>query len=178
MPGADPAVPGTGSPVVMGRVSGVYGIKGWVKVVSHTRPPENLLGFDPWLVRAGAGWQTHRVIEQGRSGGALTVRLDGMVSRTEAQQLVGRDIAVNRDQLPPLPQGRYYWSDLVGLRVVSGAGRDFGRVAGLVETGANDVMEVTGPAGRFLIPFVAGRVVEDVDMAAGVIRVDWDPEYR
>lgn len=178
MDSVSPVMPGVSNPVVMGRVSGVHGIKGWVKIVSHTRPPENLLRFEPWMLRTGSGWQHCRVVEQGRSGGALTVRLDCVASRTEAQGLVGRDIAVERVQLPALPQGQYYWSDLVGMRVVTGTGRDFGRVSGLLETGANDVMEVTGTAGRFLIPFVAGRVVEDVDMVAGVIRVDWDPEYR
>lgn len=178
MPSGSPAMPGLECPVVVGRVVGVFGIKGWVKVISHTRPPENLLRFEPWLLRAESGWQRCRVVERGRSGGALTVRLDAAGTRTEAQELVGRDIAVDRAQLPPLPHGQYYWSDLVGMRVVSAAGREFGHVAGLLETGANDVLEVKGAEGRFLIPFVPGRVVENVDLAAGVIRVDWDPEYR
>lgn len=178
MPSGSPAMAGVECPVVVGRVSGVFGIKGWVRVISHTRPPENLLRFEPWLLRSESGWQCCRVLEQGRSGGALTVRLDAAETRTEAQELVGRDIAVERAQLPALPPGQYYWSDLVGMRVVTAAGREFGRVAGLLETGANDVLEVKGTDGRFLIPFVPGRIVENVDLAAGVIWVDWDPEYR
>ncbi|OGT80947.1 MAG: 16S rRNA processing protein RimM, partial [Gammaproteobacteria bacterium RIFCSPLOWO2_02_FULL_61_13] len=99
-------------------------------------------------------------------------------TRDAAQVLVGKEIAVQRTQLPRLPAGQYYWFELVGLRVVTGNGREFGQVTGLLETGANDVLEVEGASGRMLIPFVPGAVVEKVDRIAGCIQVDWDPEYQ
>jgi 16S rRNA processing protein RimM len=166
------------TPVVVGKVSGVFGIKGWVKVLSHTRPRDNLLEFDPWLIHGAAGWEPCRVVDSGHSGGALTAKLDVVETRDAAQMLVGKEIAVHRSQLPRLPSGQYYWFELVGLRVVTGAGREFGQVTGLLETGANDVLEVAGAGKRILIPFVPGAVVEKVDRIAGSIQVNWDPEYQ
>jgi 16S rRNA processing protein RimM len=165
-------------PVVVGKVSGVFGIKGWVKVLSHTRPRDNLLDFDPWLIHGTAGWQSCRVLDSGHSGGALTAKLDVADTRDAAQGLVGKEIGVHRSQLPQLPAGQYYWFDLVGLRVVTGAGREFGKVTGLLETGANDVLEVEAAGKRILIPFVPGAIVEKVDPGAGCIQVNWDPEYQ
>jgi 16S rRNA processing protein RimM len=173
-----PGSTGGESLVVVGKISGVYGIKGWMKVLSYTRPRENLLEFEPWLIARGGAWRPVRVLDNGVSGGAITVRLDAVGDRDAARQLVGAEIAVDRRQLRDLPQGQYYWSDLVGLRVVTSAGRDFGRVTGLMETGANDVLEVQAPTGRMLIPFVPGHVIKGVDLAAGSILVDWDPEYQ
>jgi 16S rRNA processing protein RimM len=75
--------------------------------------------------------------------------------------------------LPDPEEGHYYWTDLEGLTVVHKDGTEIGRVAYLIATGANDVLVVDGPAER-LIPFAPGTVVLDVDLAAGVIRVDWE----
>lgn len=178
MPAASPSTSGDQTPVVVGKVSGVFGIKGWVKVLSYTRPRENLLDFDPWLIHGDSGWQPCRLLNSGQSGGALTAQLDRTETRDAAQLLVGKEIAVQRCQLPQLPPGQYYWFDLVGLQVVTGSGRDFGRVTGLLETGANDVLEVKGAGKRLLIPFIPGAVVEKVDPMAGSIQVNWDPEYQ
>lgn len=178
MPVATPTVSGDSTPVVMGKVSGVYGIKGWVKVLSHTRPRDNLLDFDPWLIQGSSGWQPCRVLNSGQSGGALTVQLDLAATRDAAQLLVGKEVAVLRRQLPDLPQGQHYWSDLLGLRVVTSGGKELGLVTGLLETGANDVLEVVAEGNRLLIPFVPGVVVTNVDRGAGIIQVNWDPEYQ
>lgn len=178
MPNLPPGSPGGESPVVVGKICGVYGIKGWVKILSYTRPRENLLEFDPWLIGSGITWRPARVLDRGVSGGAITVRLDAVADRTAARGLVGTEIAVERRQLPKLPPGQFYWSDLVGMRVVTGAGAEFGHVTGLMETGANDVLEVRAATGRILIPFVPGHVIKSVDVASGAIVVDWDPEYQ
>ncbi len=87
--------------------------------------------------------------------------------------MTGSDIGVDRDALPDPEEGHYYWADLEGLTVVHRDGTELGRVAYLMATGANDVLVVDGPAER-LIPFVPGEVILDVDLAAGVIRVDWE----
>lgn len=164
--------------MVVGKVRGVHGVRGWFKVVSYTRPLENLLGFQSWMIRGASGWTPCQVLATGRSGGDLTVLLDLARSRTDAQPWIGSDIGVRREQLPRLPAGQHYWLELIGLKVRTAAGREFGTVTGLLETGANDVLEVEGNATRILIPYVPGRVVQKVDVAAGVIQVDWDPEYQ
>jgi len=79
--------------------------------------------------------------------------------------------------LPVPAEDEYYWADLVGLAVVNGAGEALGKVAGLIETGANDVLRVLGDDGvERLLPFV-DAVVLDVDREAGVIRVEWGADW-
>jgi 16S rRNA processing protein RimM len=89
--------------------------------------------------------------------------------------LRGAAVAVPRGQLPQTQPNEYYWADLIGLKVVNGAAQDFGRVARILQTGANDVLVVDGERER-LIPFIA-EVVRDVNLASGVIRVDWGADY-
>ncbi len=90
---------------------------------------------------------------------------------------MGVDIAIYRDQLPPLPDGEFYWCDLIGLDVINRAGVALGKVIEVQETGANDVLVVQQGQQNILIPFVIGAVVQEVDMEQGHMQVDWDPEY-
>lgn len=90
---------------------------------------------------------------------------------------MGVDIAIYRDQLPPLPDGEFYWCDLIGLDVINRAGVALGKVIEIQETGANDVLVVQQGQQSILIPFVIGAVVQEVDMEQGHMQVDWDPEY-
>jgi len=159
--------------VVLGRVTGLFGVKGWVKVYSYTEPREAVLDYKRWLLGSNDGWQPASVAEGQRHGKAIIARLDGFEDRDQAAALIGKDIGVPRDEMPDAGEDRYYWSDLVGLHVVHRDGRELGRVDRLLETGADDVMVVTGEQER-LIPFVMDKVVLDVDLAAGVIRVDWE----
>ena len=81
-----------------------------------------------------------------------------------------------RDQLPELPQGEYYWTDLIGLDVRLEDGRRLGTIDNMLATGANDVMVVRGERER-LIPFVPGQYVKEVDLAGGCVTVDWGPDF-
>ncbi len=159
----------------MGRIAGVYGLHGWVKVISHTRERAGILGYRQWMVRLAEGWREFRLAGGRIQGTAVVAQLEGITDRDAAAALVGADIAVPRSQLPPLGHGTYYWTQLEGLGVVNAEGVELGRVSSLFETGANDVMVVTGDRER-LIPFVRGVVLE-VDLAGGTIRVDWDPGF-
>lgn len=164
---------GAAGRVVIGRVSGVYGIAGWVKVFSYTRPRENIFNYSPWLLGTRAGWREAALQEGGVHGKGLIARLQGITDRDAARALMGCDIAIARAQLPPLPAGEYYWHDLIGLTVVNRAGEELGEVTELQETGANDVLVVSGRERR-LIPVVMDEVILEVDLDAGRIRVDWD----
>lgn len=162
-----------GQPVVLGRISGLFGVRGWVKVYSYTDPREAVLNYDSWLIGHEGGWQAAKVAEGQRHGKTVVARIDGFDDRDKAAALIGDEIAVPRDQLPEADAGHYYWQDLEGLRVVRNDGSELGTVAYLLETGAHDVMVVKGDMER-LIPFVSDEVVRDVDLGKGVIRVDWD----
>jgi len=160
-------------PVVLGRISGFFGVRGWVKVFSYTQPREAVLKYRRWLLSNNGGWQATTVAEGKRHGKTVIARIDGIDGRDQAAELIGRDIGVPREELPETDDGQYYWSDLEGLQVVRKDGSELGRVAYLLETGANDVMVVRGEQ-EHLVPFVTDDVVLDVDLATGVIRVDWE----
>jgi 16S rRNA processing protein RimM len=163
----------TTQPVVLGRIGGLFGVKGWVKVFSYTEPREAILNYPRWLLSERDGWREATVAEGQRHGKTVIARIDGYVDRDQAAELIGTEIAVRRDELPTAPTGQFYWSDLEGLRVVHRDGTELGRVAYLLETGANDVMVVQGDKER-LVPFVMDEVVLGVDLADGRIDVDWE----
>jgi len=161
--------------VVIGRINGLFGVKGWVKVMSWTRPRENLFEYAPWLIQTEDGWRELRVLEWRPQGKGLVARLEGVEDRDQAAALMQRDIMVPRAQLPTLDEG-WYWVDLIGLDVETVSGERLGRVESLMETGANDVLVVAGSRQR-LIPFTPGHAVREVDMQSGRIVVDWDPDF-
>lgn len=163
--------------VTVGRIAGVFGTRGWLRVISYTRPPDNLLQYTPWWLHTDVGWQTWRVAAARRHHGGLIVNLAGVDDREHAATLLRCDIAVARAQLPPPAPGEYYWVDLVGLTVRNRSGIDLGRVRGLFETAAHDVLRVVDADGRErLIPFVQGVHVDAVDLAGREVRVDWHPD--
>jgi len=160
--------------VTLGHVAGAHGIQGWVKIHSLTEPREAIFEYQPWLL--GAALEAVRVEQGKKHGNRLIALLEGTESREQAEALVNQPIAVFRDQLPELPQDEYYWTDLLGLTVRLEDGRELGRIDNMLATGANDVMVVRGERER-LIPFVLGRYVKQVDLAAGCVTVDWDPDF-
>ena len=158
--------------VVVGQVCGVFGTHGWLKVFSHTRPRDQLLAYQPWYVRGPAGWERHDVSAARAQRGGLIAHLTGIDDRDQAGALLRRPIAVLRSQLPPLAPGEFFWRDLIGMRVINRDGVELGRVRALFDTGAHDVLEVTGTTTR-LIPWVRGVHVLEVQPDAGTIVVDW-----
>ncbi len=160
--------------VGLGRIAGVYGVRGWLHVHSDTDPIENILRYRPWHL--GPGDKVVDLAEGKRHGKGLVVRLAGCDDRDQAAALVGAEISIPRDQLPPPRPDEFYWFDLEGLAVETVAGLPLGRVDHLFATGANDVICVRGERER-LLPFVWGDVIKDVDFAQGRVLVDWDPEF-
>jgi len=160
-------------PVVLGQISGLFGVKGWVKIHSYTDPREAILDYVDWQVGQEGDWKSVALAEGKRHGKTVIARLVGIDDRDVAAGFVNALISVPRDKMPATADGEYYWSDLEGLQVVRQDGKRLGQVAHLLETGANDVLVVRGDQ-EVLIPYVEGDVIEDVDLAAGVIRVNWD----
>ena len=160
-------------PVVLGRITGLFGVRGWVKVFSYTEPREAVLNYKRWLLRRHDEWQPVSVAEGKRHGKTVIARVEGFDDRDRSAELVGSEIGTPRDEMPDTADGQYYWTDLEGLRVVHTDGSELGTVAYLVETGAHDVMVVKGDKER-LVPFVRDKVIIDVDLEEGLITVDWE----
>jgi len=165
---------GAAKRVVLGRVVGVYGVRGWVKVFSETDPREGILRYSPWLV--GNSLTPRPVLEGRRHGKGVVARIAGCDDRDQAAAMVDQEIAVSRDRLPPPRLDEFYWIDLEGLEVWTADGTHLGAVDHLFSTGANDVLVVTGERER-LLPFAWGDVIKSVDFDQRRIEVDWDPEF-
>lgn len=163
--------------LVMGQVSAPYGIKGWLHVTPYTDQPDGLLDYPRWQLHMPAGgWQEIAVVQGRLHGKGLVVQLAGCADRDAASRYSGAEIAIRRSELPAAGADEYYWSDLTGLDVITLSGRRLGKVDHLIETGSNDVLVVQGEQ-ECLVPFIKDQVIKTVDLAAGIIRVDWDPDY-
>lgn len=167
-------------PIIVGRINGVYGVRGWVKVESYTRPRENIFTYSHWLVRVNNRWQEIAVEEfQQRGSGRLLAKLAGIDSPEVAREYRKCELAVAEDQLPALKEGEYYWRDLIGLEAFNQDGIRLGVIKNIVETGANDVLVVNGSGenkAKLLIPLVMNVYVKQVDLIAKKIHVEWQLE--
>ncbi len=161
--------------VVLGRVHGIFGIAGWVKVFSYTEPRKNILDYSPWLVMRNGQWQEMK-LENGRlQGKRVIAKLEGISDPDAAATLMNADIAILRDSLPSPGENEFYWADLEELRVIDQNENELGMVDHIIATGANDVIVVRGKK-EILIPFLLDTVIKSVDLKNGVIRVNWDVE--
>lgn len=167
-----------GRRVPVGRIVGLHGVQGWVKLESWTEPRTQIFRYQPWLLATAPGSETEITGVKGHpQGKGLVAQLPGVDDRDAAAHLVGSDIFVTREQLPPPGKDEFYWVDLEGLEVVTTQGAALGRVDHLFATGANDVVVVRDSTRERLIPFLQGSVVCSVDLSGGRMVVDWDPEF-
>lgn len=167
--------------LVIGKIVSVHGIRGEVKVYSFTDPIDNLLGYRNWTLRRDGEVRQVQLVSGRAQNKILVARLKGLDDREEARALSGFEICVPLDSLPDLPDGEYYWHQLVGLKVIDTHGQLFGRIDHLLETGANDVMVVKPCAGSLddrerLLPYIE-QCVQSIDLASGEMRVDWDADF-
>lgn len=160
----------------MGRLTSLYGLKGWVKLHSYTDPIPAILDYDPLYITNGEDWQVLAIDAAREHGKGLVVKIADVNDRDQASALLGRDLAIQRSQLPPLNNDEVYWVDLQGLQVVNTQGVEFGHIERLFATGANDVMVIQGERER-LVPFLRPDVVQEIDFSTRRMRVDWDADF-
>jgi 16S rRNA processing protein RimM len=167
--------------LTVGKITGCYGIKGWVKVHAYTEPQENFLEFKQWYVKR-RGELEPLPVDQGKSHGkGLVAHIEGVDDRTLAESYKGLEILASQEMLPDLEEGEYYWQQLLGLAVWCQSGTEkilLGNVDYLIETGANDVLVVKSSEDSIddrerLIPYLPGKTVVRVDLDMALIEVDW-----
>lgn len=162
----------------VGRISGLHGVKGWVKIFSYTDPREGILKYNPWSVKVDGQWRQFKLNAGRAHGKGVVAHIEGYDDRDLAATLMNCDIAIRREQLPAAKQGEYYWIDLVGLDVIMTDGALLGHVKKMMPTGANDVLVVDNVKGEeLLIPFVKEVYILDVDLESRRITVDWQLDY-
>tara|TARA_R110002072_G_scaffold184083_1_gene340388 strand:- start:24678 stop:25229 length:552 start_codon:yes stop_codon:yes gene_type:complete len=175
---------------VMGKVTSIYGVKGWVKIFSYTQPKDNICQYNDWQLQDTSGiTRPIKVLACKPHGNGLVAQFDGVNDRDLAKKYCGMLVTVPANELPALSDGEYYWSQLQGLQVysvypVEGEADSvlLGKVDHLIETGSNDVLVVTKCKNSIdskerLIPYLPEQVVKTVDLSKGIIEVDWDPSF-
>ncbi|WP_395377083.1 ribosome maturation factor RimM [Marinicella sp. W31] len=155
--------------ITVGKISGHFGVKGWVKVISYTEPRNNIFSYSEWLIE-----NENHVLTQGKPHGKqLIAKLDGFDVREHSEVLIGKNICIEKSQLPDLGAEDFYWCDLVGLEVINQHTQSLGTVTTVFATGANDVLVVKGEE-EILIPYIPDMYITEVDIEAGHIVVDWE----
>jgi 16S rRNA processing protein RimM len=161
--------------VVLGKIAGVFGVQGWLKIESYTDPPSNILEYAGLLIGRSGEW-TPIEVEDGRvTAKGVLGKLKGIDTPEAARTLVGTEIGLRRGDLPPPGPGEYYWTDLEGLVAESPSGEKLGRVDHFRSLPAGTIIVVRGER-ELWIPFVKERVIQ-IDLAAGRIVLDWSAEW-
>ncbi|MDC7823936.1 ribosome maturation factor RimM [Pseudomonas sp. BLCC-B13] len=175
------ATPSVEDLIVLGKITSVHGVRGEVKIYSFTDPIDNLLGYPAWTLKRDGEVKQVELVSGRLQGKVLVAKLKGLDDREVARTFAGFDICVPRALLPDLDDGEYYWHQLEGLKVIDLQGQLLGRLDHLLETGSNDVMVVKPCPGSLddrerLLPYTE-QCVQQVDLAAGEMRVDWDADF-
>lgn len=156
--------------VCIGKVIEPYGLKGEMKVWPFTDVPEYYAGLPEVILDAGKGLRVYPVRSIRRNGRHWLFALEGVDERDGATALKGAEVLLGQARLKPLEPGQYFMDDLIGCEVVDPDQRPLGRVQAVIETGANDVLEVAGQGGVTLVP-MTGEVIREVDIAARRIHI-------
>lgn len=167
--------------VELGKLVGVWGVKGWVKLHSYTRNRADISQYKTWYLQkpGSKGDPTPiKVLNCREQGQGMVVQFDDVNDRDQAMAMSGQMIFVKQSDLPKLPDGEFYWQQLIGLTVKNET-VTIGKVSSILETGANDVLvckNVKEGKADVLIPY-NNDVVLDIELEEGIILVDWDPDF-
>ncbi len=161
----------------MGAIGAPYGLKGWVHVQSYAEPTSNILSYKTWYLKIKDQWQPVVVLSARAHTKNFVAALAGYETIEKAELLKCVEIGVPRSALPKLAEGQYYWTDLIGLSVVTAEGVILGTVEQMIETGSNDVIVVKGETREHWIPYILDDYVLSIDLQAHLMRVSWDPEF-
>jgi 16S rRNA processing protein RimM len=173
--------------IEVGRIADAWGVKGWFKVISFSAQPEALFSSKRWfLLPTERGLKTFEGVarlaikEAKEHSDTVVACAHDVPDRTAAEALRGARVFVSRSSFPTASTDEYYWVDLIGLKVVNRADEAMGVVRELLSTGPQTVLVMEhvqrGKLQERMIPFVSA-FVDDVDLKAGLIHVDWQLDY-
>ncbi|MCU7836476.1 MAG: ribosome maturation factor RimM [gamma proteobacterium symbiont of Taylorina sp.] len=169
---------------VLGKITGFYGVKGWLKLYSYTDPKENIVQYSSLKIKLGKQWQSINLDTGKTHGKGVVAHFSGYDNREIAAVLIGSELAINRSNFKASAKDEYFWADLIDLKVINLQGVILGSVSRLMETSANDVLVIKDIeseaklADEILIPFVLNHYIERVDLNSGIITVDWPVDWN
>jgi 16S rRNA processing protein RimM len=153
--------------ISLGKIVKTQGVKGAFRVYPHGGDSENLADLDRVIITAPGGRRLEAgVLECRRKGTLFILSVEGIASIDEAERLVGAEVLAHEEDLAPLPEGEFYWYELVGLAVVDEDGRAVGEIESIMPTGANDVLQIRTGNRELLLPNIPD-VVLSIDLDAG-----------
>ena len=102
--------------VPVGKIAGVFGIKGWMKVFSFTEPRKNILSYSPLYISLKGEWVEAKVSGGRVQGKGIVISLTDVTDPDQVLPLIGSELAITKDQLKPTENDDFYWTDLTGLK--------------------------------------------------------------
>lgn len=169
--------------IELGKIVGLWGVRGWIKLHSYTRSRADIAQYKRWFLQSDVeqgGPVEYGVADCREQGQGIVAQLNGVNDRDQAESLIGQHILIDESDLLELPEGEFYWRQLIGLEACNLTGEPMGRIESILETGANDVLVLNRPVGsgveEVLIPYIP-QVVKQVDLVQGTMLVDWDLSY-
>jgi len=161
----------------LGKVTGVHGLNGTLKVASFAESADTFQKDRTIVVKSnGEEGRTYLILYASPHKQGVLLNLEGIESRDQAEDLVGKEIHINRDQLPEPEEDEWYWQDLMGLDVVDHIKGYLGKITQIFPAGAHDVLVITGNDRETLVP-MHKYFVESVDMDAHTVRTTLPEDY-
>lgn len=157
--------------ILVASVGKPVGLKGWAKVNSFTRPPENLFNFKNFFLDVDGDKENINIDKFSKSGKNYILKVESLNSIEEIERLKNKEIFIKSKDLPKLKDNEFYWKDLIGMEVRQIDGTFIGIVAEIIETGSDDVLVVEKNNKKELIPFNFGEIIKEV--SDNSITVDW-----
>ncbi|MBK4775667.1 ribosome maturation factor RimM [Candidatus Pantoea edessiphila] len=170
------------NPITLGRIIGVFGILGWIKIRSFTEKLDNIFLYQPWFINQINKWHKLEVNNWKYHNNCMIVKIKNIDNRNIANELNNHEIIIDAAQLPQLNQGDYYLKDLLECKVINIKGYNMGTVMDFIETGSNHVIVIKQTKNslnekEMLIPFIKNQTIKKVDIYKKIIEVDWDPIF-
>ncbi len=177
---------------ILGKISGYYGIKGWLKIFSYTQPRENIVRYKTLKIKLSGShtdnnsadeWQDITLDDGKVHGKGVVAHFAGYDTRESAVSLIDAELAVYRSDFKQVLKNEYYWADLIGLTVVNLEEIELGKISSLIETVAHDVLVVQNTNNNIvkneqLIPFVMQHYIKNIDLESAIMTVDWQMSWN
>lgn len=158
--------------VLIGKIAATHGIRGQLRVVPYSGDADSILSQRTIVLKGSKGeFDIFEVENSSLHGKRVLITLKSFADINKVEHLVGREVYVERGRLPELPEGEYYWCDLMGLKVFTVQGELLGKISDILATGSNDVYAVRSGEKEYLIPAVEG-IVTTINLGEGVMIVD------
>ena len=162
--------------LLVGKINAVFGVKGWVKILSHTHPKSSIKLYAPWYIRKNGIYEFLKIKKIQIHNKNLIAQIDAVDNRNEAEELLGLEIYIKKSQLPKLPDNNYYWHELEGMRVYNLLHTDLGVVDYVLSVRVHDVLVIKNKEKEYLVPLVK-PYLQKVDRQKRIIVVDWEEDF-